>query len=110
MDFGIDPVVVPTVQELAKDPNLVTVPSRFIRSDQNLTVDLVSDSHHEIPVINFQNLLLSAESYESELAKLHSACKDWGFFQVPFSQSSNYLVIVHVSKHLITSKSYLNQT
>ncbi|PON69802.1 Isopenicillin N synthase [Parasponia andersonii] len=91
MDFG-NSLIVPSVQELAKDLNMVTVPSRYIRLDQNQTTNLISVSSDEIPVVNFQNLLLSGESYKSELARLHSACKDWGFFQLVNHGISSSLV------------------
>ncbi|XP_062087254.1 protein SRG1-like [Humulus lupulus] len=98
MDFG-NSLIVPSVQELAKDPNMVTIPPRYIRLDQNQTnnnnnsdSDSSSSSGDEIPVINFQNLYESESSYESELAKLHSACKDWGFFQLVNHGISSCLV------------------
>ncbi|KAM6601312.1 hypothetical protein CsatA_020921 [Cannabis sativa] len=99
MDFG-NSLIVPSVQELAKDPNMVTIPPRYIRLDhhhhqsQNQTNILNSTSFDEIPVINFQNLLLisGSELYDSELAKLHLACKNWGFFQLVNHGVSSSLV------------------
>lgn len=74
---------VPSVQELAREPNL-TLPSRYLRPDDH---DLsVPDDHdlHQIPVIDFHKLISAESSTASdELEKLHLASKDWGFFQVP---------------------------
>ncbi|KAF4377618.1 hypothetical protein G4B88_006898 [Cannabis sativa] len=99
MDFECSKVLVPCLQELAEDPNLVTVPKRYIRYDDETQIQTNSSviSSDEIPVINFQNLLLMSESdnselYESELNKLHLACKDWGFFQLVNHGVSNCLV------------------
>ncbi|KAF4373842.1 hypothetical protein F8388_007748 [Cannabis sativa] len=99
MDFECSKVLVPCLQELAEDPNLVTVPQRYIRYDDETQIQTNSSviSSDEIPVINFQNLLLMSESdnselYESELNKLHLACKDWGFFQLVNHGVSNCLV------------------
>ncbi|KAM6540541.1 hypothetical protein CsatB_004988 [Cannabis sativa] len=99
MDFECSKVLVPCLQELAEDPNLVTVPQRYIRYDDETQIQTNSSviSSDEIPVINFQNLLLMSESdnselYESELNKLHLACKDWGFFQLVNHGVNNCLV------------------
>uniref|UniRef100_A0A803Q486 Uncharacterized protein n=1 Tax=Cannabis sativa TaxID=3483 RepID=A0A803Q486_CANSA len=77
-------LVVPSVQELAKDPNMVSIPSRYIQHHQNSqSNNVITNSvslDDQIPVINFQNLFLSDDP--SELSNLHSACKDWGFFQL----------------------------
>ncbi|KAF4373849.1 hypothetical protein F8388_007755 [Cannabis sativa] len=100
MDFRSSNVVVPCVQELAKDPNMVSVPPRYIRNDQT-QIDQTNNSSvissDETPVINFQNLLLFSQShhpelYQSELNKLHSACKEWGFFQLVNHGISDSLV------------------
>ncbi|KAM6550815.1 hypothetical protein CsatB_000623 [Cannabis sativa] len=98
MEFGSSHVVVPSVRELANDPNMVTVPPRYIRLDQHqdkTTILSPTVSSDQIPIINFQNLLLMSTSellYESELTKLHSACKNWGFFQLVNHGISNSLV------------------
>ncbi|KAG4978082.1 hypothetical protein JHK86_037556 [Glycine max] len=57
-------LLVSSVQELAKQ-NLSSVPQRYIQPQNE---DIVS--------------LLSVESCSSKLAKLHLACKQWGFFQL----------------------------
>ncbi|KAL5577102.1 hypothetical protein UlMin_018801 [Ulmus minor] len=72
---------VPLVQELAKE-TLDKVPERYVRPDQDPPI--ISDANHsllQVPVIDMSNLF-SQESGQSELEKLHLACKDWGFFQL----------------------------
>ncbi|ESR55568.1 protein SRG1 [Citrus sinensis] len=72
---------VPCVQELAKNATLV-VPPRYIRADQDATTIISDDALvSKLPVIDMQSLL-SEELMDSELAKLDSACKEWGFFQM----------------------------
>ncbi|MCL7046874.1 hypothetical protein MKW94_012716, partial [Papaver nudicaule] len=72
---------VPCVQELAKH-TLAEIPSRYICTDENpLTVSVID--HETVPVIDLQNLLsLDPVIGKLELDKLHSACKEWGFFQL----------------------------
>ncbi|XP_027341735.1 protein SRG1-like [Abrus precatorius] len=79
MDFGSS-IVVPSVQELAKE-NLADVPPRYLRPDQQELIISQVDGSLGIPVIDFQNLL-SNEVGNDELTKLHLACKEWGFFQL----------------------------
>ncbi|KAI3831891.1 hypothetical protein MKX03_022263 [Papaver bracteatum] len=75
---------VPNVQELAKQ-SIAEVPDRYIRIDQDMLADVSTTSaiNQAVPVINL-NSLLSPESIvgDLELKRLHSACKEWGFFQV----------------------------
>lgn len=71
-----------SVQELVKNP-LPSLPQRYIREDHHhlsQTETLITDAE-PIPIIDI-NHLLSDEYKESELQKLHSACRDWGIFQV----------------------------
>ncbi|XP_059623724.1 oxoglutarate-dependent flavonoid 7-O-demethylase 1-like [Cornus florida] len=72
---------VPCVQELAKEP-LTTVPPRYVRSDQDPPFISNTTSLPQFPVINFHTLLSAGTSMDSELQKMHSACKEWGFFQL----------------------------
>ncbi|RZC49498.1 hypothetical protein C5167_017930 [Papaver somniferum] len=76
---------VPSVLELAKQ-SPAQVPARYIRNDQDLLVTNLSDVSlidQTVPVIDLQKLLSSETIIgELELERLHSACKDWGFFQV----------------------------
>ncbi|PKI69080.1 hypothetical protein CRG98_010549, partial [Punica granatum] len=92
-------LLVPSVQELAEQP-LTSVPERYIRTDQE-PPSMASDCHKEIPVIDMQRLLISGDSVESsaELHKLHSACKDWGFFQLINHGASSS--VVEKAKHEI---------
>ncbi|KAF8391148.1 hypothetical protein HHK36_023449 [Tetracentron sinense] len=73
-------VRVPSVQELAKETT-TTVPLRYVRPDQDPPI--VSDTTLvlEVPVIDMERLV-SGENMDLELARFHSACKEWGFFQV----------------------------
>ncbi|XP_050231001.1 codeine O-demethylase-like [Mercurialis annua] len=68
---------VPYVQDLAKK-SLATVPSRYVRPDQDSPFLPNSSSPDQVPVIDMNKLL----SEDSELDKFHNACKDWGFFQL----------------------------
>ena len=81
----------PNVQELAKK-TITFVPPRYLRPDQQdpplLNINSTSSfSSIHVPLIDF-NCLVSGDSMDSELDKLHSACKDWGFVQV--SDQFNY--------------------
>nr|XP_043609594.1 protein SRG1-like [Erigeron canadensis] len=69
-------ILVPSVQELAKE-RLDKVPPRYIRLEDPLVVSSLPSSLPEVPIIDMEKL-----SSESELEKLHLACKDWGFFQI----------------------------
>lgn len=71
---------VPSVQQLAKEP-ILTVPSRYRRLDLDPPATGVNTELPLVPVIDMQKLLM-AETADEELELLHSACKDWGFFQV----------------------------
>ncbi|XP_050231004.1 codeine O-demethylase-like [Mercurialis annua] len=68
---------VPYVQDLAKR-SLATVPSRYVRPDQDPPFLSNSSSSDQVPIIDMNKLL----SEDSELDKFHNACKDWGFFQL----------------------------
>ncbi|KAI3503893.1 hypothetical protein L1887_32364 [Cichorium endivia] len=72
-------LLVPSVQELAKGP-LVKLPPRYVRADPLIT-SCPPSRLPEIPVIDMQRLF-SKETSNSELERLHLACKDWGFFQM----------------------------
>ncbi|MED6118174.1 Protein srg1 [Stylosanthes scabra] len=74
-------ILVPSVQELVKE-KVCSVPQRYVHDDDDQ--DLViseADGVVEIPVIDMHRLL-SIEFGDSELSKLHSACKEWGIFQL----------------------------
>ncbi|XP_044495139.1 protein SRG1-like [Mangifera indica] len=81
---------VPCVQELAKEA-LTTVPPRYVRTD--LDHPLIADDTFlpQLPVIDLEKLL-SRDLTDSELDKLHHACKEWGFFQLTNHGVSSSLV------------------
>ncbi|KAK2985049.1 hypothetical protein RJ640_016969 [Escallonia rubra] len=73
-------IPVQNVQELAfKNPE--DIPLRYIRPEVE-SDDIVLDGSLQIPVIDMSNLDIGQVGYEEELAKLHRACKEWGFFQL----------------------------
>ncbi|KAF3450452.1 hypothetical protein FNV43_RR06534 [Rhamnella rubrinervis] len=77
VNFGKS-VIVPSVQELAKHP-LDQIPTRYLQPLSGET----DTSNLSVPVIDLQGLAaVDSITIDSELQKLHSACSDWGFFQV----------------------------
>ncbi|XVF65589.1 hypothetical protein PTKIN_Ptkin09bG0260700 [Pterospermum kingtungense] len=72
---------VPSVQELAAQ-GLEVVPERYIKDEIGHGNDHLSGSCSPsivVPLIDISKLL---NNDDSELQKLHSACKDWGAFQL----------------------------
>ncbi|KAK7845089.1 protein srg1 [Quercus suber] len=84
VNFGKS-IIVPSVQELTKEP-IFNIPARYVRDDQEDPLIVSYDpSLPSVPVIDLERL--DVEAYmNSELDSLHSACKDWGFFQEPNNQ------------------------
>ncbi|XVF27405.1 hypothetical protein REPUB_Repub14bG0104100 [Reevesia pubescens] len=84
VNFGKS-ITVPSVQELAKE-HITKIPPRYVRPDQKPHTFLAAADHiHQlpsVPVIDLQKLAANGDFIDSELERLHSACKDWGFFQV----------------------------
>lgn len=75
MNFGRS-LIVPSVQELAKK-HLIKIPPRYVHHPS-----VVSDGDlfpPSLPVIHLQSL---TDGDEAELDRLHTACQQWGFFQV----------------------------
>jgi radical SAM superfamily enzyme with C-terminal helix-hairpin-helix motif len=75
---------VPNVQALAQTYNGSDdqIPERYIRVDEAAEKVIVDHGNSSaIPIIDV-NKLLDPESSKEECAKLGSACKQWGFFQV----------------------------
>ncbi|CAI9095450.1 OLC1v1031404C1 [Oldenlandia corymbosa var. corymbosa] len=72
---------VENVQELASR-NLKDIPQRYIQSE--LITDEVSvNESSQIPVIDLSKLVVAGNNgYQTEMSKLHQACKEWGFFQL----------------------------
>jgi hypothetical protein len=80
--MDITSILVPSVQELAKEP-LTQVPDRYVLPDQETVVLSNNISLPQVPVIDFSKLLSQDLNLKGhELEKLHYACKEWGFFQV----------------------------
>ncbi|KAM3411723.1 hypothetical protein ACQJBY_003402 [Aegilops geniculata] len=58
------------------------IPDRYARPDEVGDGVVVSnDESHELPLVDMA-MLLDSEFSEAETAKLGSACRDWGFFQL----------------------------
>lgn len=91
-------LLVPCVQELAKDP-LVAVPPRYIRYDQEHPIIASHDPVSEVPVIDMQRLL-DQETMDCELGRLHFACKTWGFFQVHLVYPLSFLGFFFLYRNL----------
>ncbi|RZC49474.1 hypothetical protein C5167_017907 [Papaver somniferum] len=100
VNFGSS-LFVPSVHELVKQ-SPGEVPARYIRDDLEPLTDLsgVSMLDQTIPVIDLKNLL-SPEPIigDSELEKLHSACKEWGFFQV-VNHGVDFLLVEKVKSEI----------
>ncbi|XP_059667379.1 protein SRG1-like [Cornus florida] len=70
------------VQELGKAKS-VAIPERFVRDMAERPTDVTVSSSSSIPVIDVSKLLKgSKDEFHTELLKLSTSCKDWGFFQV----------------------------
>ncbi|KAK2429923.1 protein SRG1 [Trifolium repens] len=75
--FGTS-LLVPSVQEIAKNPN-IQVPQQYLHPNQDPIDVSNTTSIQEVPIIDLSKLL-SQDSFELE--KLDQACKEWGFFQL----------------------------
>ena len=83
-------IIVPSVRELVKEP-ITKVPPRYVYQQQDPPTVAAADIWLQpVPFIDLHSLLLG-DSMGSELEKLHSACKDWGFFQVYTSEPNKGL-------------------
>ncbi|XP_027101669.1 S-norcoclaurine synthase 1-like [Coffea arabica] len=77
-DLGSLPVE--NVQELASNCSK-EIPHRYIRPE--MILDKTStDESSQVPVIDMENLATSHSECQNEMAKLHQACKEFGFFQL----------------------------
>ena len=82
-----------SVQELIKEP-IPAVPQPFILDDPQPPILSASTPLPLLPTIDMKHLIMS-ETAGSELEKLHSTCKQWGFFQVsPTSIISNHFFCI----------------
>lgn len=77
-------LLVPSVQELAKQP-ITKIPERYIHQNQDPLLVSNTTSLPQVPVIDLQKLL---SDDAIELEKLDNACREWGFFQV-------LLILIH---------------
>lgn len=71
-------LLVPYVQELAKQPN-IKVPEQYLQPNQDPIDVSNTTSLQQVPVIDLSKLLCEDAT---ELEKLDQACKEWGFFQL----------------------------
>ena len=73
---------VENVQALASK-NLTEIPPRYLRPEAELVPVFADDSVH-IPVIDMGKLHDDQHPFikQGEMERLHSACTEWGFFQV----------------------------
>ncbi|KAK9120669.1 hypothetical protein Syun_018286 [Stephania yunnanensis] len=74
--FGSLPV--PSVQDLSA--KVEDVPDRYVRPEFESEL-VCTDATFEIPVVDLSRIL-DEESRREEMAKLHKACEEWGFFQL----------------------------
>ncbi|KAK4361273.1 hypothetical protein RND71_020225 [Anisodus tanguticus] len=82
---------VPNVQELAKQ-QLAAVISRYIHDDiEKLVLSCSAILLPQVPVIDMERLLDNGDD-DSELQRLHFACKEWGFFQLVNHRVNSSLV------------------
>lgn len=82
VNFGRS-IIVPSVQELTNE-TIINVPPRYVRTDQDppsVTADTWLPS---VPLIDLQKLVDDVRA--DELERLHSSCREWGFFQVYSTQ------------------------
>ncbi|KAI3804335.1 hypothetical protein L1987_25797 [Smallanthus sonchifolius] len=74
-------IPVANVQALASK-DLKDIPIRYIRPEIE-SEEILADESLQIPVIDISKLtVIGQPGYDDELAKLHVACRDWGFFQL----------------------------
>ncbi|CAJ2648258.1 unnamed protein product [Trifolium pratense] len=71
-------LLVPSVQELAKQAN-IEVPEKYLQPNQDPIVVSNTTSLQQVPIIDLSKLL---SEDTNELEKLDLACKEWGFFQL----------------------------
>ncbi|KAL0542710.1 hypothetical protein IC582_017784 [Cucumis melo] len=79
VDFGTS-IIVPSVLELTKRA-IPKIPLRYERLDQDPPIDPGRESGPSVPVVDIHGLAVGG-SASPEIDKLHSACKEWGFFQI----------------------------
>ncbi|XP_030500834.2 S-norcoclaurine synthase 1 [Cannabis sativa] len=104
------------VQDLASK-NQTEIPPRYLRPETELDPVLVIESL-ELPIIDMTKLIGDNQHqwHHDELAKLHLACKEWGFFQLINHEVHEEIIekvkidIEEFSKlSLVTKKDYAQQ-
>ncbi|GER24556.1 2-oxoglutarate (2OG) and Fe(II)-dependent oxygenase superfamily protein [Striga asiatica] len=72
-----------SVQEMVKNP-IHEIPSPYlVHQEPSISCPHEENSFAKIPILDLKMLLANKDSQEnSNLEKFHSACKDWGIFQV----------------------------
>ncbi|KVH91899.1 Non-heme dioxygenase N-terminal domain-containing protein [Cynara cardunculus var. scolymus] len=74
-------IPVANVQALASE-EMKDIPIRYVRPEIQ-SEEVLTDESLQVPVIDFSKLSVAGKpGYDDELAKLHVACRDWGFFQL----------------------------
>lgn len=92
VNFGKS-MIIASVQEMAKE-SMTKIPPRYERPDQDPSIISTEASLllSPIPVIDLERLTIE-DSMDSELDSLHSACREWGFFQAWMGLS--FMLILH---------------
>ncbi|CAF2149800.1 unnamed protein product [Brassica napus] len=100
-------IIVPSVQDrdMVEENLISTVPPRYVRPDLD-KAEIDSDLTTEIPIIDM-NLLCSSTSMDSEIDKLDSACKEWGFFQASL-KNSDFSTCKNVHHRSLVFMNYLS--
>lgn len=78
VNFGRS-IIVRSVQELTNE-TIINVPPRYVRTDQGPPSVTADTWLPPVPLIDLQKLV--DDVHADELERLHSACREWGFFQV----------------------------
>ena len=81
---------VQSIQELIK-ASIPAVPQPFILDETHPPILSASTPPPLLPTIDMKHLI-TMETADSELEKLHSTCKEWGFFQVNFSPNQSSVI------------------
>ncbi|KAL8248261.1 hypothetical protein R6Q59_005129 [Mikania micrantha] len=72
-----------SVQELAKQDNLTTVPHQYVQDHREPTfVPNDTSPLPSIPVIDMNDLIMEGSNMDLQLKHLHSVCCNWGIFQL----------------------------
>ncbi|TYG83366.1 hypothetical protein ES288_D01G162600v1 [Gossypium darwinii] len=69
-----------SVQELVKE-SIITIPQHYVHLDQQHPSPGAATPFQMLPIIDM-NQLIFGEDFDLQLEKLHSTCKEWGFFQL----------------------------